>query len=70
MSYISQCVWIVNQELCKSYLHWIYHPIKHLIFHKKIATYSVAKRERHQQVDVLVLTYATGPGMFVAYKSF
>ena len=37
---------------------------------KKIATYSVAKREQHQQVDVLVLTYATGPGMFVAYKSF
>lgn len=32
---------------------------------KKIATYSVAKRERHQQVDVLELSHITGPGMFV-----
>ena len=32
---------------------------------KKIATYSVAKRERHQQVDVSELSHITGPGMFV-----
>ncbi|WP_180102267.1 hypothetical protein [Acinetobacter sp. YH12126] len=59
-----------HHEKFKFYPNSIYNLIKHLIFQKKIATYSVAKRERHQQVDVLGLTYATGPGMFVADKSF
>ena len=41
------------------------HFIKILNLDKKIATYSVAKRERHQQVDVLELSHITGPRMFV-----